>query len=195
MNKRTLHATPFFLMVGLGLFFGCSSDEDDGGSSIGGTAGADGGGTGGGSGSGGSTGGGGSGGTINGGGSGGSTGGSGGSGGGALDCGADLGNTATCTTCLRANCCAEMKACNDSSCKPFVECARACPDPNDTNAACVRACLPDVFDTAANNAFNNLVICMTNECAQQTGAGGAAGAAGGTSTGGTGTGTSLCFSL
>jgi len=180
-------------MVCFGLFLGCSSDDDDGGSSSGG---ADGGGSGGGSGKGGSTGGGGSGGSI--GGSGGSsTGGSGGSGGGALDCGTDLGNNATCTTCLRANCCTEMKQCNDSNCKDFVDCARACPDPNDTSSACVTACKP--ADLAVS-AFNGLLVCMGQKCAQLTGTGGtgsagAAGAAGGTATGGTSSGTSTCASL
>lgn len=154
-------------MVGFSLSYGCSSDDDDGAAN-GGTAGVDGGGSGGDGGSGGSTG-----------GSGGSVGASGGSGGsgGSTEC-AEFGNDATCTACLKQQCCAEANSCDGTDCKALVTCARACPDPNDTEGTCFQACLTGIQDTGS---FNQLLICAQRKCKTQptdggTGTAGAAGA-------------------
>lgn len=140
-------------VIAAGAVFACGGDDDEGGSSTGGTGGATGGAAGGGSGgTAGSSG-----------GSAGATGGTAGGGGGdAASCG-DLGQTADCKACLASKCCKEVGDCSaDKSCADFVTCARACPDPTDTNSTCMQACIAAHSGGLGN--YNGAFLCMQNNC-------------------------------
>jgi hypothetical protein len=76
----------------------------------------------------------------------------------------EWGDDADCTACLKSNCCSQTQACNsDPGCKAFVECTRACPEPNNGTSTCVQACLVDASATAING-WNAVVVCMGNPC-------------------------------
>ena len=90
-------------------------------------------------------------------------GGVGGVGGTAGSCTTTYGQGQECMDCLQTSCCSQAAACeNDADCAALVACVRQCPDPSDSQGACVQGCANP--RQGALPAYNAVIVCMGTHC-------------------------------
>jgi hypothetical protein len=77
----------------------------------------------------------------------------------------------SCSTCLSAHCCSEVKACEGiEDCKTFLQCYAPCRVDGGAQGSCTSTCIAGKDGGAIQSAFNAVVLCGGNNCNNDGGA-------------------------